>query len=87
MNSGKCSEWFEVEQGLCPGCVLPPLLFYVFFAAVLSVTYKQFNTDNAVSDDIVRIRKRKDTPVAGEESWVMLYMNDFGVFDAFGVWQ
>ena len=36
-DDGRCSEWFEVAQGLRRECVLSPLLFNVFFAAILLV--------------------------------------------------
>ena len=37
-DGGRCSEWSEVAQGLRQGRVLSPLLFNMFFAAILLVT-------------------------------------------------
>ena len=38
-DDGVCSEWIEVAQGLRQGCVLAPLLFNIFFAAMLLLHY------------------------------------------------
>ena len=40
-----CSGWFAVEQGLRQECVLMPLLFSTFIAAVINVAYTRFKAD------------------------------------------
>ena len=37
LDDGDISAWFDVRQGLRQGCVLLPLLFDTFFAAVIIV--------------------------------------------------
>ena len=53
MDDGELSEWFEVTQRLRQGCVLSPLLFNIFFAAVIEVVLQRFNEDDTILENLV----------------------------------
>ena len=60
-----CLGEFAVEQGLRQGGVLGPLLFHVFFAAVIYVASMRFKTDKGIMDDLVHQRKKKGAEGVG----------------------
>ena len=53
MDGGELSEWFEVTQGLRKGCVLSPLLFNLFFAAVTEVVLQRFSENDTILENLV----------------------------------
>jgi hypothetical protein len=53
---GEDSASFSVNQGLRQGCVLAPLLFNLFFAAVLEVARKRILADETAANDLVKVK-------------------------------
>ena len=82
-DDGRCSEWFEVAQGLRQGYVLSTLMFNVFFAAILFVALERFSKDAGILADLIHLQEQlsKVGPETALECvrraiWGMLYADD-----------
>ena len=54
-DDGRCSEWFEVAQGVRQGCVRLPLMFNVCFAAILFVVLERFSKDAGILAGLIHL--------------------------------
>ena len=82
-DDGRCLEWFEVAQGLRQACVLSPLMFNVFFAAILLVVLERFSKDAGILADLIHLQEQpsKVGPKTALKCvrhaiWGMLYADD-----------
>ena len=88
LDNRVCLGPFVVKQGLYRGCVLAPLLFNIFFAAVINVAYTCLKADKDAMDALVHLRKKtgeggRREAIAGEPAlatslWGMLCADDDG---------
>ena len=82
-NDGVCWNSFEVEQELRQGCVLSPLFFSIFFAAVLTVVLQRFSEVAVILAELVHLKEPPKSmgpelvmDYVRRAVWGMLYADD-----------
>ena len=88
-DDGEYSEWLDVTQGLRRGCVLSPLLFNIFFAAVIHAVVVRLSEIPDIVWDLGHLEEELEEDVVGVNSdqltcvrravWGMLYADDAGI--------
>ena len=87
LDDGDFSAWFNVCHGFRQECVLSPLLFNIFFAAVIIVVLQRFAEDPLIVSDLVyldgapegedgRPREEGTLEMVRRAVWGMLYADD-----------
>ena len=90
LENGDFLAWFNVCQGFRQGYMLSPLLFKIFFTAVIIVVLQRFAEDPLIVSDMVYLddapKDEDDRPwkkvvleMVRRAVWGMLYADDAGV--------